>query len=59
MLQDGSYDSENLSDRNKRQFLLSVTIQEVMVNEQIENIVFFKDVTFGILYEVTKANKRL
>ena len=30
-----------------------------MVNEKLENIVFFKDVTFGILHEYNKANKKL
>jgi len=35
----------------RKRFLINIIIQEVILNDQIENIVFFKDVTFGVLYE--------
>ena len=36
--------------RNKA-FLVLVNIQQVMINDQPENLVFLKDVSFGVLYE--------
>jgi hypothetical protein len=39
--------------------LVHITVQKVKVNDRITNIAFFKDVTFGILYEQFKASEKL
>jgi len=35
----------------KRKFLIYIVNQEIELNEEAVTITFFKDVTFGILYE--------
>lgn len=42
-----------------RKLLIQIIIEELFVNDKIEKIVFFKDVTFGILYESIKASENL
>ena len=52
-------DQEIDSERERKRFLINIIIQEVILNDQIENIVFFKDVTFGVLYEQIKVSEKL
>jgi len=46
-------------ERERKRFLINIIIQEVILNDQVENIVFFKDVTFGVLYEQIKVSEKL
>ena len=51
---DGNFSNHNqsLSDSDKsRKFLIHVIITQVRVNDKLENIIFFRDVTFCILHE--------
>lgn len=43
------------SENTSQNFLICVIIQQVLVNDKLESIVFFKDITFGVLYEQIKA----
>jgi len=59
---DGSFSNHNTgqseSDRS-RNFLIHVIITQVLVNDKLENIIFFRDVTFCILHEQIKAKEKL
>lgn len=52
-------DSKLEEERESKRFLINIIIQEVILNDQTENIVFFKDVTFGVLYEQIKVSEKL
>ena len=56
---DGNFSSfhvEDLKEENNKNFLVNIVIKNVMVNDKPEKIIFFKDVTFGVLYEQIKAS---
>ena len=40
-------------------FLIYIVTQEVLFNEEISTITYFKDITFGVLYEQVKAQRSL
>ena len=42
---------ESNLEPQKRKFLIYIVNQEIELNEEAVTITFFKDVTFGILYE--------
>ena len=51
---DGNFSSfhmENLGENSVKNFLVNIVIKNVMINDKPEKIIFFKDVTFGVLYE--------
>ena len=50
---------ERIDNKSQKKFLVQVIIQQVLVNDKLEQIVFFKDVTFGVLYEHIKAEEKL
>ena len=50
---------ERIDNKPQKKFLVQVIIQQVLVNDKLEQIVFFKDVTFGVLYEHIKAEEKL
>jgi hypothetical protein len=59
-LQPGHQSLDNIEEeRENKRFLINIIIQEVILNDQTENIVFFKDVTFGVLYEQIKVSEKL
>ena len=46
--------SDMLTDdkfNSSRKLLILIIIKDILVNDKIEKIIFFKDVTFGVLYE--------
>jgi hypothetical protein len=47
---------EDLGDQTEKNFLVNIVIKDIMINDKLEKIVFFKDVTFGVLYEQIKAS---
>ena len=56
---DGSFSSfhvENLKVDDNKNFLVNIVIKNVMINDKPEKIIFFKDVSFGVLYEQIKAS---
>jgi hypothetical protein len=36
-------------------YLIYIVSQEVIFNEEISTVTYFKDITFGVLYEQVKA----
>ena len=59
---DGYFSNHNQSssDSDKsRSFLIHVVLTQVRVNDKLENIIFFRDVTFCILHEQIKAKEKL
>jgi hypothetical protein len=46
---------EGPKKREEAGFLIYVITQEVLFNDEISTITYFKDITFGILYEQIKV----
>lgn len=44
---DGQRSKDNVNDG----YLIYIVTQEVVFNEEISQLTFFKDITFGVLYE--------
>ena len=40
-------------------YMVYIVNQEVIFNEEISTITYFKDITFGVLYEQVKAQQSL
>jgi hypothetical protein len=49
----------NFNNNVQDSYLIYVINQEVIFNEEIAMISFFKDITFGVLYEQVKAQQQL
>jgi hypothetical protein len=49
----------NFNNNVQDGYLIYVINQEVIFNEEISMITFFKDITFGVLYEQVKAQQQL
>ena len=48
-----------LSESTEDGFLIYIITQEVIFNEELSTITYFKDITFGVLYEQVKAQQSL
>jgi hypothetical protein len=53
-------DGENIvyTKKKDKAFLIHILTQEVFYNEQPCTIIYFRDVTFGVLYEQIKAEQK-
>jgi hypothetical protein len=47
------------NEQNKDKFLVYIINQEAIFNDEKVTITFFKDITFGVLYEQIKAREKL
>ena len=47
----GKISHDNIQDG----YLIYIVTQDVIFNEEISTITYFKDITFGVLYEQVKA----
>ena len=59
---DGSFNSfqvEDLAENKNKNFLVNIVIKDIMINDKPEKILFFRDVTYGVLYEQIKASQKL
>ena len=55
---EGQEQQKNFKGRDKR-FLVYIIQQEVTFNDESHYMTFFKDITFGVLYEQIKAQEEL
>lgn len=49
--------SEVVKNKDQSQFVFSINKVKIMYDNEEATIVYFKDVTFGVLYEQIKAQK--
>ena len=47
-------DGESYKYRDGAGYLIYIVTQEVLFNDEISTITYFKDITFGVLYEQIK-----
>ena len=47
------------NEEKKDKFLVYIINQEAVFNDEKVTITFFKDITFGVLYEQIKAREKL
>ena len=46
-------------DEEYPKFLIYIVNQQVKINDEPQTLTFFKDITFGVLYEQIKAQDQL
>lgn len=58
---DGNFSkqTQDNDEHERKTYLIHVIIEQAMVNDVLENILFFRDVTFCILHEQIKAKEKL
>ena len=58
---DGNFSkhTQDNDENDRKTYLIHVIIEQAMVNDVLENILFFRDVTFCILHEQIKAKEKL
>lgn len=44
---------------NNSKFLVQIIIKDVVFNSKVQKLAFFKDVTFGFMYDEIKAEESL
>ena len=50
---------EDTDERDGAGYFIYIVTQEVLFNDEISTITYFKDITFGVLYEQIKLQNQL
>lgn len=44
---------------DEKEYLVYIVTQQIVFNDELSTITYFKDITFGVLYEQIKAQQQL